>query len=90
MSNIFYKIRHKKTWLFYQPHKHGNIQLSKTGKIYSHKPSIKVYKDTPVVLGFGNIGSTRKLNPGKEIHREFRQDDWEVVAYQVEEFTIAW
>ncbi len=90
MSTIFYKIRHKKTGMFYQPHKHGNIQLSKTGKIYSHKPSPKVYQGQSVVMGYGFVGHTRRLTAGKEISKEFTLEDWEVVAYQVEEFTIKW
>lgn len=46
---VVYKLKHKPTGLYFTPSRgHGN--LSKTGKIYSNKPSLEWVKQVRVVL----------------------------------------
>ncbi len=81
---VFYKIRHKETGMYYQPHRHNSIQLSLEGKVYHTMPSIKVYHDIFVVLGYGEIGKNRYLG-GEEISERFNKHSWEIVTFEVVE-----
>ncbi len=87
----FYKIRHKVSGLFYQPHRFGGIQLSKNGKVYAKKPPIKTYKDSTILVGYGGLGlGGSKNHYSCAIYAKFILSDWEIVEYQTRQVVVEW
>lgn len=83
-----FKIKHKPTGLFYQPHKHRGNTLSKTGKVYGKEsyaksalsstsvivnPNSIVYKITKDIL---NYEKSWAVDCVKHVGK---QSDWEIV-----------
>lgn len=76
--NAVYKIRHIPTGLFYKPSKHmAKSNLSKNGKIYNSKPTLK---------WLGDIYQHPKPRSEGYPYWESRTvilSDWEIVAYPI-------
>lgn len=81
----FYKIRHIETGMFYQPVKgrfsSTKTNLSKNGKIYNNKPSLK-----HIDHGYNMLIK----NPDKPLSKRkiskffrFKKEDWEIVEFEV-------
>jgi hypothetical protein len=78
MSDIFYKIRHKSTGLFFKPSTSGKCNLSKNGKAYGRKPSLsylwgKIYT--------GERDSTKGYYE-RNITMDVIPSDWEICVYE--------
>lgn len=81
----YYKIRHKPTGWFFKPSKHGSkSNISKKGKVYQTKPSLKYLGDVyhhPVTRDpKKSLWEQRKYE-----NRKVRPDEWEIVEYEVSE-----
>ena len=82
----FYKIRHVPTGMYYQPTKgcgSDKTNLSKNGKVYQTKPSLKHLDH-----GYRRIikGETRYQN--KSIRLPFVKSEWEIVEFEVIEKVV--
>jgi hypothetical protein len=80
----YYKIRHIPTGWFFKPSKHGSkSNISKKGKVYQTKPSLKYLGDVyhhPAKTD----ESVSRAYAGYE-NRKVRLDEWEIVEFEVEE-----
>lgn len=66
-----YRIKHKPTGLYYQPHKHGGNTLSRKGKIYHKKETLK-YCSIQIHCGW------KEPQIAKEI-KQWLNLDWEMI-----------
>jgi hypothetical protein len=92
MNEVFYKIRHKGSNLFFKPANNAKgIHLSAAGKVYQSRPSLKRMNGMMLTLGFGEIGG-RYLFPQAHhpIEQEFHQKDWELLQFQTTHKVIPW
>lgn len=89
---MLYKIRHKSSGLYYKPSKDTGINLSKKGKVYTKKPSLKAFRGSQVVLGFVVPGRAKKLGDDDNtvIEGIVNEFDWELVGYEVNEIPVSW
>lgn len=84
----FWKIRHKPSGLFFKPSKHrAKHNLSKDGKTYSKKPTLKnvgsgyVHPDDYKAWKAGTLKSNGRYEPT----RPYIASEWEIVRYRVVE-----
>jgi hypothetical protein len=92
MNQTFYKLRHIPTGLFFKPNTNfytTKNNLSKTGKIYSKKPSFEyvkygVYNGEKYPTNDDHIASY-----GRDVCISYIPDDWEIVKYTVVEEILA-
>ena len=92
---IFYRIRHKKSGLFYQPTRgrySSKTNLGPNGKVYAKKPSFEhicspldVTDRQHEKFGIGEL-KTRSEWCSKYFMK-FVRDDWEIVEYELVEKT---
>jgi hypothetical protein len=93
----FYKIRHIPSGLFFKPSRHhSKTNLSKKGKIYGRKPTLKYLgklyhhpiSDEEFKAKLVNLSPNapwyHRVNTGYE-SRHVIQAEWEIVEYKVEE-----
>lgn len=88
----FYKIRHKPSGLFYKPSK-GGLNVSRLGKVYNQKPSLKRYQFEKILMGIGTIGCSKtytSAGQGAPIYFTFDSSSWEIVEYQTRELVVPW
>lgn len=84
----FYKIRHKETGFFFKPLKHPDKNnLSKFGKIYARKPTLKHLQGL-VCLGFVKLDDKFILLETKTSLQKFNSADWEIVEYIGQEVAV--
>jgi hypothetical protein len=77
---IFYKLRHIPTGLFFKPSKYGSkSNLSKNGKVYSTKPSLKYVSN-----GYHHPLKQKWPKANYE-YRKYVEGDWEIVEIKVTE-----
>jgi hypothetical protein len=87
-KDVFWKIRHKPTGLFFKLSKHrGKSNLSKVGRVYGKKPTLKylgsVYYDPRDEGESAQSFSTRFRKILKT--RPVDLSEWEIVRYKVVE-----
>ena len=94
MSDIFYKIRHKASGLFYKPARGSqDLNVSRIGKVYAHKPNAKQMDNNKIRLGWNKVG---RGHPGysratpEDLLVEFNPDDWEIVEFKTSSAIIGW